>query len=124
VPSGSIIRPPEQSAFPFDHCSIQATLHRLFDLGEPLTARVAAAPDLLSALSLEEPENKGPETIISEVRRPSRGEVRDDARRSRNHHQRDLLGFMHILPGGAAHLVGRVRGLGARAVPENWWQRR
>ncbi len=65
VPAGSVIRPPPgpegQPAYPFCHCSIQATLHKLFDLGPPLTPRVAAAPDLLSALSLTAPEGQGPQ---------------------------------------------------------------
>ena len=59
IPAGSIIRPPEGAA-PFDHASILATLHRLFNLGSPPTARVAAAPDLLDALSLSGPDNLGP----------------------------------------------------------------
>ena len=65
VKPGSVVRPPAAAdggrATPFDHCSIQATLHKLFDLGPPLTPRVAAAPDLLSALTLAAPENGGPE---------------------------------------------------------------
>ncbi len=38
--------------FPFDHASIITTLQKLFELGSPMTPRVAAAPDLLCALTL------------------------------------------------------------------------
>jgi phospholipase C len=40
---------------PFDHTSILATAFRAFDLGEPLTERDKAAPDLGVALSLAKP---------------------------------------------------------------------
>jgi phospholipase C len=48
---------------PFDHTSVIATLRKRFDLGPPLTARDAAAPDLAAALTLSEPKNLGPERI-------------------------------------------------------------
>jgi phospholipase C len=47
VRPGSVIRPQEET--PFDHTSILATLRKLFGFA-PLTARDAAAPDLLFAL--------------------------------------------------------------------------
>jgi phospholipase C len=69
VAPGSIIRPPQNPAgepiFPFDHASIIATLHKLFELGPPMTPRVAAAPDLLCAPTLEQPENDGPEHVAT-----------------------------------------------------------
>jgi phospholipase C len=59
VPKGSVIRPPGLT--PFDHTSIIATLRKLFPFA-PLTARDAAAPDLLVALS-GDGSNDGPEFI-------------------------------------------------------------
>lgn len=127
VPPGSIIRPRPRAtgepAFPFDHCSIQATLHRLFDLGAPLTSRVAAAPDLLNALSLPTPENHGPHRIDFEQLSPSAAEVERHHHLPRNRHQRNFrhptLGF----PATAARLTAHIRGLGARIAPPGWRRR-
>jgi phospholipase C len=66
MPPGSIVRAaPAGIAFnappyPFDHTSIIATLRKLYNLGQPLTNRDRVAPDLLGALSLNEPANDGP----------------------------------------------------------------
>ena len=57
----SIIRP--AGPVPFDHTTIIATLRKLFGLG-PLTARDAAAPDLLPALS-GTAVNDGPDRIAA-----------------------------------------------------------
>ena len=75
VAPGSIIRPPlgpgrQGEPTRSDHTSILATLHKLFDIGPPLTPRVAAAPDLLSALTLERPENDGPQHLTIDPHRP------------------------------------------------------
>ena len=119
VKAGSVIRPPTapggEAPYPFDHCSILATLHRLFNLGPPLTPRVAAAPDLLSALTLSAPENNGPDSLAADTRRASMEEIEAYAHSPRNRHQANLRSPGHLLPGAAAHLVGRIRGLGARA---------
>lgn len=128
VRRGSIVRPPPnpdgRPPFPFDHTSIQATLHRLFDLGLPLTPRVAAAPDLLCALALDRPENDGPAHISFDPRRPLRSEMRACRRRPRNRHQRSLRHPSVVLPAAAIGLVAGVRGIGAKIVPETWQQRR
>ena len=92
-------------------------MHKLFDLGPPLTPRVAAAPDLLSALTLTAPENSGPESIAAEEPKASREEIRAYARRPHNRHQANLRSPMQLLPGAAAHIVGQVRRLGAKATP-------
>jgi phospholipase C len=64
VKAGSVIRPPSDSP-PFDHTSIFKTLQELFGLDPaPLTARTAAAPSLVAALSLS-PENDGPANVAS-----------------------------------------------------------
>ena len=72
IPAGSRIRaaprPIEKGPpYPFDHTSIIATVRKLFNLGEPLTARDRAAPDLLDALSLALPTNDGPARIDPSV---------------------------------------------------------
>jgi phospholipase C len=116
VPSGSVVRPapqPNGKGFPFDHCSIQATLHRLFDLGPPLTPRVAAAPDLLPALTLAAPSNNGPEELEIDPQKASRDELRAYRRRLPNRHQANLRSPMHGLPAAAARVIGHLRRLGA-----------
>jgi len=124
VAPGSIIRPPpgpdETEGFPFCHTSILATLHKLFDIGPPLTPRVAAAPDLLPALTLERPENDGPQLLTIDPYRPSASELRKFRRRRRNQHQRHLRNPLLLLPRGVAEVTGAVRGAGARIVPESW----
>ena len=118
VPPGSIIRAPagveDRPSYPFDHCSIQATLHRLFDLGPPLTPRVAAAPDLLSALSLAAPDNAGPDRLLVQEPQDAAEHSRALRRRPENRHQANLRSPALFGPAAAAHLVGRMRGLGAR----------
>jgi len=59
--AGRIVRP--SGPVPFDHTSIIATLRRCFTLG-PLTARDAAAPDLISLLD-DSVLNDGPESIAA-----------------------------------------------------------
>jgi phospholipase C len=69
IKRNTILRPsdnyPEDGAAPFDHASVINTLRQRFGLGDPLTARVAAAPTLERVLSLGAPENLGPETITA-----------------------------------------------------------
>jgi phospholipase C len=69
IQPGTILRPsdnyPEDGARPFDHASVINTLRHRFELGDPLTPRVEAAPTLERALSLDAPENLGPETIAA-----------------------------------------------------------
>jgi phospholipase C len=128
VAPGSIIRPPPgpdgKEGYPFCHTSILATLHKLFDIGAPLTPRVAAAPDLLSALTLERPENNGPEHLAIDPHRPSASELKRFRRRHRNRHQRNLRHPLLLLPEGAAELTGAVRRVGAKIVPEEWRRKR
>jgi phospholipase C len=71
MPPGSIVRvrpeglPHQGPPYPFDHTSIIATLRKLFDLGAPLTARDAVAPDLIGPLSLDDPTNDGPLSVTA-----------------------------------------------------------
>ncbi len=101
VPAGSVIRPPETGP-PFDHTSIIATLDALFDLGPPLSARAAKAPDLRCALRLEGPDNRGPLCIDATEAAPTRQETRALHRRPRNSYQRRLLWPGALLAGLAA----------------------
>ena len=120
VPPDSIIRAPagvdDRPSYPFDHCSIQATLHRLFDLGPPLTPRVATAPDLLSALSLAAPDNAGPDRLLVQEPQDAAEHSRALRRRPENRHQANLRSPALFGPAAAARLVGRMRGLGAKTA--------
>jgi len=61
IRQGTVLRPPGK--LPYDHTSILATLRKRFNLGAPLSNRDAVAPDLESALTLENPDNLGPERL-------------------------------------------------------------
>ena len=81
VPAGSIIRaapaglPHRGPPYPFDHTSVLATLRKLFGLGAPFSARDAAAPDLLSCLSLSIPANDGPASLVAKPPQASTSDV-------------------------------------------------
>ena len=96
-----MLRPPEDGA-PFDHTTIIATLHKLFDLGPPPEARARQAPDLLSALRLERPPNSGPACIDATETRPTRDEMHFHQRRRSNKYQRRLLWPGSLLAAAAA----------------------
>ncbi len=104
IPPGSIVRsaemglPHEGPPYPFDHTSIISTLRKLFDLGLPLTGRDAVAPDLFSPLSLENPENDGPESVTPTPAQPSPKEVNKAANLPPNHMQQHLCRMVKELP--------------------------
>ena len=106
---GSIVRPPE-GAPPFDHTSLLATLHRLFDLGPPPNPRVASAPDLLDVLTLERPENRGPERLEVSDTVPGREALARLKRLPRNSHQSRLRHPAVLLPGLVAKGFGHAHG--------------
>ncbi|HUN42139.1 MAG TPA: alkaline phosphatase family protein [Acetobacteraceae bacterium] len=116
VPGGSVVRPPSDGP-PFDHTSIIATLDRLFDLGTPLSPRVARAPDVLSALTLSRPENGGPDRIHRADTEPDREEMQATLGLRRNNYQRRLMWPGALLAAGAAkaaahtHRASRGRGI-------------
>ena len=128
IPPGSIIRPPPdtggEAPFPFDHASIPATLQRLFDLGPPLTPRVAAAPDLLSALTLARPENSGPEQVSAKRGQPSAEDLAMLSRHPRNRHQRHFRAPMVRAPAAAASIAAGLRGAGAKMMSARSRRRR
>jgi phospholipase C len=117
IPAGSVIRPPDGSP-PFDHTSIIATLDAAFDLGTPLTPRVARAPNLLAALTLDRPETQSPARIDATETEPTREEMRSARGPARNNYQRRLLWPGALLAGGAAKAAAHAhrarRGIGRR----------
>jgi phospholipase C len=100
IPPGSIIRPPDDT--PFDHTSIIKTVQELFDLGPPLTPRVAAAPSLLPALTPDMPLNLGPERIAFVPTPPSP----DAVARLRKTDRAD--GLRYSMSGAAATVLGTI----------------
>ena len=98
-PAGSVIRPP--GVTPFDHTSIIATLRKLFGIA-PLTARDAAAPDVMQALSLAAPSNAGPSHLPLPASPPPRDAVVAAAQVPPNHMQEALAQFTAALPAGSA----------------------
>ena len=104
VPPGSVLRPP--GSVPFDHTSIIATLRKLHGF-EPLTARDAAAPDLLDALG-PAPSNNGPASIAAPAIAPALPQVLQAAAKPQNSMQKSLsAAALHLPTMGAdigAHL--------------------
>jgi phospholipase C len=111
VRPGSIIRPPGLT--PFDHTSIIATLRRLFAF-PPLTARDAAAPDLLGALGAT-PDNDGPPTVTAAAVPPDAPTLARAAQRPPNPLQRSLSAAALHLPTAGADIAAHLARL--RAVP-------
>lgn len=111
VAPGTIMRPP--GAVPFDHTSIIATLRRRWpQLGGPLTARDAVAPDLDAVLSLAQPDNRGPEQIVAPRATPSPTEVAQAQTMPLNGMQRALVNLAANLPNtiGAVNFESAVAG--------------
>jgi len=103
IPAGSVVRPSNDSKYPFDHTSILSTLRKLFSLGAPLTNRDAAAPDLLGALSLPEPTNDGPSSLALPTISPSDEELLAVHQAPPNDMQQSLAALASNLPAGAAN---------------------
>jgi phospholipase C len=111
VPKGSVIRPP--GGTPFDHTSIIATLRKLFPFA-PLTARDAAAPDLLAALN-GDGTNDGPALISAPEPTPSDPELASATAAKPNGMQAALGTAALLLPTAGADIDAHVRRL---AVPD------
>jgi phospholipase C len=114
---GSIVRAapgglkPVGPPYPFDHSSIIATLRRLFDLGDPLTGRDAVAPDLIGALSLDQPDNDGPAEIIAADFPPPVAAVEKAASAPPNKMQQALCRTAAHLPIAAAEIGTHISAL-------------
>ncbi|HWK46817.1 MAG TPA: alkaline phosphatase family protein [Stellaceae bacterium] len=117
IAPGSVVRvvenglPGQGPPYPFDHTSIIATLRKLFDLGDPLTARDEAAPDLIRALSLNDPTNLGPESIAATTRSPTTTEVADASAAPPNDLQHSLCHMTTTLPAKATQAEDRIDAL-------------
>jgi len=107
VHAGSLIRPP--GAVPFDHTSIAATLRKLFGV-QPLTARDAAAPDLLDALDTR-PDNDGPDRIVAAAPPPAVAEVARVANKPPNDLQASLAAAAVHLPTLGANVAAHIQRL-------------
>jgi phospholipase C len=114
---GSVVRPPSGSPYPFDHTSILATLRTLYGPWAPLTARDAAAPDLLGALSLTSADNDGPGNIDVPDIQPNVGELAVAAARPPNHMQQALVQCASHLPTGVADIQSHIAALETTAFP-------
>ncbi len=100
VKPGSIIRSP--TGTPYDHTSIIATLRKRFpELGPPLTARVAGAPDVGNALTLAVPINLGPVHIDPLLYAASPSEVARAQEQPLNNMQKSLVKLAANLPSNA-----------------------
>ncbi len=112
VPAGTVIRPPGMT--PFDHTSIIATLRKLFNFA-PLTARDAAAPDLVDALAVLKtgPDNDGPPSIAAPAVPPPLAQVARAAAKPPNSLQKSLATAALQLPTAGADPtvhIQRLRG--------------
>jgi phospholipase C len=123
MPPGSIVRanptgvPHQGPPYPYDHTSIIATLRKLFGLGAPLTARDGAAPDLIGALSLDEPTNDGPASVKPASRVPTAQELSKAASAPPNPMQRSLTAMSVQLPVKAVRASAHIAALKAGTVP-------
>jgi phospholipase C len=123
IAPGSIVRvapaglPHHGPPYPFDHTSILVTLRKLFNLGAPLTARDAVAPDLIDALSLEAPDNDGPAAITPPAATPSAAEVATNVARPANHMQQSLCAMAAHLPPNAAVAGAHLSAMAAPLQP-------
>jgi phospholipase C len=112
VRAGSVLRP--SGPTPFDHTSIIATLRRLHGF-PPLTARDAAAPDLLSVLG-PEPVNSGPASITAPAVPPALEQVARTAAQPPNDLQKSLSAMALLLPTMGAEIGAHVARL--TSVPD------
>jgi phospholipase C len=103
IKPGTILRvadvlPHRGPPYPYDHTSIIATLRKCFNLGGPLTARDAAAPDLDAVLTLAAPDNGGPAQIEVPPYQPSDEDLNDAIGRRLSAMQIGLRHLAAVLP--------------------------
>ena len=100
IRQATVLRPPGD--VPFDHTSIIATLRKRFaQLGPPLTARDAVAPDLESVLALTSPDNLGPPQVTANPYTPEPAQVAKMQSAAPNDMQHALIKLAANLPQGA-----------------------
>jgi phospholipase C len=91
IAAGTILKEAAGVAIPFDHTSVIATLGKRWDLGAPLTARVASAPDVESVLTLPTASNNGPASIVA----PPYGGTNEDLQRALHAPLNDFQSALH-----------------------------
>ena len=118
---GTILRAPANGLpngpYPYDHTSIIATLRNCFNLGGPLTARDAAAPDLDPVLNLDDPTNDQLGIIPVPTYQPSQ----QDLRNAIGHPLSDMQGALHalasVLPAPGDNVEDHIAKLAAGLIP-------
>lgn len=113
VRRGTVLRP--NGNVPYDHTSILATLRKRFNLGAPLSNRDAAAPDLDSALSLDTPDNMGPERLDALPYAPTPSDLARAKAIPLNGMQKSLLNLTTMLPARADAIDAHADALRAAA---------
>jgi phospholipase C len=105
--------PHQGPPYPFDHTSIIATVRKCFDLGGPMTARDAAAPDLEQVLTLPEPSNNGPDRIDPPNYTPSKEDLQNAIGRPLTDMQLALHALSAVLPAPGADIETHIANLAA-----------
>ena len=122
IQPGTILRsapsglPHDGPPYPYDHTSIIASVRKCFNLGGPLTARDAAAPDLDLVLNLEAPTNNELETVPIPPYQPDAQDLRNAIGRPLTDMQAGLHLLASALPAPGADVEGHVAKLAAGAV--------
>ena len=115
IKPGTVLRP--TGATPFDHTSVIATLRKRFGLGAPLTDRDASAPTLEGALTLDTPDNMGPDRLEALPIESLTVRMERARRRPVTDLQKSLLGLSAVLPrneNDAEEQTKRLRSTGNR----------
>jgi phospholipase C len=110
IAPGTILRaaaagvPDHGPPYPFDHSSIIATVRKCFGLGEPLSARDAAAPDLAPVLRLDGPTNDALGLLTVPAYTPSAQDLTAAIGRPLTDMQESLHRLAAVLPDADADL--------------------
>jgi phospholipase C len=119
---GTILRaapnglPHQGPPYPYDHTSIIATLRTCFNLGGPLTARDAAAPDLDDVLTLNAPSNTGLATIDVPEYRPSQQDLQNAVGQRLTDMQKQLHHLAAVLPDPGDDVEAHIAKLAGGAI--------
>jgi phospholipase C len=109
IRQATVLRP--TGDIPYDHTSILATLRKRFNLGAPLSNRDAVAPDLEAVLTLDTPDNLGPDHIeaLPYVATPT--ELSQAKAIPLNSMQKSLLDLSKRLPADVLSLEEHIKNL-------------
>jgi phospholipase C len=123
IQAGTILRsasgglPHRGPPYPYDHTSIIATLRKCFNLGGPMTARDAAAPDLDPVLNLDAPVNNQLGTITVSAYQPSQQDLQDAIGRPLTHMQQALHELSAVLPPPGVDMESYIAKLASGIAP-------